>query len=178
MKFMQCWFSTMTNSGVVLNQANLTGLDFTNCDFYDNTSFGIQAIAATDWSVRWSRIACNDTAGIRTTAGAAHSFTIADCFIGNCSGFGGNAIGIDILAGTYKRYQILDNRGLESNTTAGISDLGVVAVADQKKVQNNMGILLPGALQLNNSAGAAVITARGAVTSGTAETLLFGARIP
>ena len=177
-KFNQCWFSTMTTAGAVLNQANTTGLDFINCDFYDNTTFGIQAIAATDWAVRSSRIAGNDTAGIRTTAGAAHSFTIADCFVGNCSGFGANAIGIDILAGTYKRYQILDNRGLESNTTAGISDLGVVGPTDQKDVQNNLGALVTGKQQPLSSGGAAAIVARGAVTSGTGETFLMTFRIP
>lgn len=175
--FVRCWFSTHTTAGAQINHANVNSVDFIGCEFYQEP-FGIDVTACTEWSVRASRIAGCTTNGIRTAAGATHSFTISDNFVGNGAGFGANAQGINIQAGTYARYQILDNRGLDTNTTPGIIDLGVVPVTGQKNVANNMGCVLKGALQLNNSAAAAVIAGRGAVTSGATITYLAGARIP
>lgn len=177
----QCWFATHTNDGVFLNSSNsvgIQGLDFLNCDFYQNVN-GINANAGyQDWTVRGSRFSGNTTTGIRTTAVSTGSFTIADNFIGNGSGFGANALGINIQSGTYGGYQVLDNRGLDSNTTAGITDAGVVGTTAFKNVKNNTGALIQGVLPVLTSGGAAVTTARGAVTSGTGETLLFTSRIP
>lgn len=175
--FVRCWFSTHSTAGAQINHANVNSVSFIGCEFYQEP-FGIDATACTEWDVRASRIAGCSTNGIRTAAGATHSFTISDNFIGNGAGFGANAQGINIQAGTYARYQILDNRGLESNTTPGLIDLGVVPVTGQKNVANNMGCVLKGALQLSSSAGAAVIAGRGAVTSGATITYLAGARIP
>lgn len=185
-RFVNCWFSTHTVAGVRMGAlgthptANINSVDFVGCDFYQNP-VGIDAVNIAEWSVRASRIAGNTTAGIRCVQGdqaGVHGFSITDNFISNGAGFGANGIGITVAAGTYNRYQILDNRGLESNTTPGLTDSGSVGVTGQKNVKNNMGALLSGALQLNNSAAAAVIVGRGAVTSGTGNTYLFGARIP
>lgn len=167
-KFTQCWFSSQSTAGVVLNKSTLSGVDFISCDFY-GSPFGIDAQAAADWSVRNSRFAGNTTNAIRTTAGAAHSFTVAGCFIGNGSGFGANGQGINIQAGTYKSYQILDNRGLATNTTPGIIDLGTVATGDQKNTSNNVGALVAG--------GATSITANVTLTT-TPGTVIASAPIP
>lgn len=167
-RFTNCWFSTCTTAGVVINHANVNSVDFVGCDFYQNP-FGIDALACTEWSVRSSRFAGNTTNAIRTTAGATHSFTISDNFIGNGAGFGANAQGINIQAGTYKRYQIFDNRGLESNTTPGFIELGVVGATDQKNVSNNMGVLPSDSIA---TLGADV------ASSGTAQIALITARIP
>lgn len=176
-KFTQVWFSGNSIAGVRLNGVNINGVDLLGCDIYGNP-IGIEALSATNWSVRNSRLAGNTSAAIRTTAGATHSFVIADNDLGNSGGFGANALGVDVQAGTYKRYQIIDNRGLETNTTPGITDNGVVGPQDFKTVQNNLGTLVNGPLPLLSSGGAAVIAGRGAVTSGTGETLLATVRIP
>lgn len=179
-RFIGCWFSGNSTAGVVLNGASLNGLDFIGCEFYGAPSaqpVGIDAINAQEWSVRASRFAGN-TIAIRTTAGANHSFSITDNIIGNVSGVGANGQGVTVQAGTYKRYQILDNRGFESNTTPGLSDLGVVGPTDQKNVGNNMGALLKGQLQLTTAGAAAVTNGRGIVSVGAAAQVLFGARIP
>ncbi len=161
----RCWVSTMSAAGVVLGHANVNSVDFVASEFYQSP-VGIDAQAATEWSVRASRFAGNTTAAIRTTAGATNSFSITDNVIGNVAGFGANALGINIQAGTYKRYQIVDNRSLETNTTPGIVDLGVVAATDQKNVTANMGGPLPCTI------GADV------TTSGTAAFTLISCRVP
>lgn len=144
-RFINCWFSTCTTAGVVIGHQNVNSVDFVGCDFYQSPH-GIRADACTEWSVRGSRFAGNTTNAIRATAGSTHSFTISDNFIGNGAGFGANAQGINIQAGAYARYQIIDNRGLDTNTTPGIIDLGTVTYpAVQKLVTANMGTtLLPG----------------------------------
>lgn len=140
-RFIGCWFSGNSTAGAVLNGSNINGLDFIGCEFYGAPSqpIGIDAVAAVEWSVRASRIAGNSTAGIRTTAGASHSFSVTDNIIGNVSGVAANALGINVQAGAYNRYQILDNRSLDTNTTPGITDLGTTTYPSQKNVQNNMG---------------------------------------
>lgn len=135
-RFVGCWFSSNITAGVYLN-GTINGLDFIGCEFYGNP-VGIDAVLAQEWSVRSSRIAGNTTAGIRTTANAGHAFSVTDNVIGNVSGFGANAIGVNVQAGAYSRYQILDNRGLDSNTVPG-TDLGTTTYASQKNVANNMG---------------------------------------
>lgn len=167
-RFMGVWFSSSSTAGVQLLGASINGLDFIGCEFYGNP-IGIDAQAATEWGVRASRFAGNTANAIKTTAGATHSFTISDNVIGNVSGFGANAQGINIQAGTYKRYQVLDNRGLESNTTPGVIDLGVVAATDQKNVANNMGGVLKGAISTLSAP---------LVVPVTTETLVLNARIP
>lgn len=170
-RFIGVWFSGNSVAGAQLNGTSIDGLDFIGCEFYGAPSqpFGIDALAATEWSVRASRFAGNGTNAIRTTAGAAHSFSITDCIIGAVSGVAANAQGINIQAGTYKRYQILDNRGLDTNTTKGIIDLGVVSATDQKNVGNNMGGVLKGAI--------ATLAAPLSIPI-TTETLVLNARIP
>lgn len=143
--FVNCWFSSSTNEGVLLNQENSQGVDFIGCEFYQNTH-GIRAVAWNDFTVRGSRFAGNTVNGILTTAGAAHSFSVTDNFIGNGSGFGANAQGITVQAGAYLSYQIADNRGLDTNTTKGVSDLGTVTKSYQKSLAANLGATTRGVI--------------------------------
>lgn len=166
-KFTNCWFSSHTGSGVVFNNANMSGVTFVNCDFYGNAN-GINALAATDWCVMDSRIAGNTTAGIITTAAAAHSFMIIGNTIGPTSVFGANANGINIQAGTYASYRIRDNIGLQGNTTAGITDSGTVANQNQKDVSNNLGATVKGLIASNTAATGAINTTETIVAGGKA----------
>lgn len=168
LKFVNCWMSSGT-TGAMLNNANqIQGCDFINCDFYQNTH-GIDAVAFQDFMVRGSRFSGNTTTGIRTTANANHTFSISDNFIGNGSGFGANALGINIQTGTYKSYQIQSNRGLETNTTAGITDAGSTTLPYNKNVGNNLGALLKGAVNT---------LATAFTSSGTGIQVVLNARIP
>lgn len=143
--FNNCWFSSNTAQGVLINAVNTNEVAFSVCQFYQNT-IGIDAQAATDWTVRGSAFAGNTVSAIKTTAAATHSFTISENMIGDTGGFGPNAQGINIQAGTYKRYAVVDNRGFETNTTKGWIDLGTVGASDQKNVFPNVGGLLSGAM--------------------------------
>lgn len=166
--FVRSWFSTHTTAGVVLGHANVNSVDFIGCEFYQEPH-GIRADACTEWAVRSSRFAGCTTNAIRTTAGATHSFTIADNFIGNGAGFGANAQGINIQAGAYNRYQVLDNRGLDTNTTPGIIDLGTTTYPQDKNISNNMG----GPLAIGPLTK--IVTAF--TTAGTTEQVVFSARV-
>jgi hypothetical protein len=150
-RFVQCWFSTMAvqpttgghpagGFGVWIETDNANSIDFMACDFLQNV-VGLDVTACKEWSVRASRFAGNSTAGIRvdTTTQSHQSFSITDNFIGNGAGFGPNGVGITISADLYDRYQILDNRGLDTNTTPGIIDLGTVGYVNRKNVGTNMG---------------------------------------
>lgn len=145
MTFVRCWFGTHSQAGVVLgnasiNVANTSKVDFIACEFYQSP-FGIDCLGVAEWSVRASRFAGNTTNAIRTAQGAqagVHNFSITDNFIGAAGSFGANAQGINIQSGTYGRYQVIDNRGLDTNTTAGMIDAGT-ATNSQKNVFNNMG---------------------------------------
>ncbi|MEK7153067.1 MAG: hypothetical protein AAB834_03905, partial [Patescibacteria group bacterium] len=68
----------------------------------------------------------------------------SDNFIGDGAGFGANGVSMNIQSGTYGGYQILDNRGLSTNTTPGFIELGTVLAGEQKNVANNMGALVAG----------------------------------
>jgi hypothetical protein len=146
-KFTQCWASgygdNSTQYGVFIEGANTQGLDFVGCDFY-GTQIGLYAVpngsVGLEWQVIGSRFSGNTTAAIRTSAGGGHSFSILSNRIGNGSGFGANALAIDIGAGTYESYQITDNRGLDANTTAGIVDGGTTTVPAKKAVGMNLGL--------------------------------------
>lgn len=167
-KFTNCWFSNQTTAGIVFNNANMTGFTFDNCDIYGN-GIGISALAATDWCIMNSRIAGNTTAGIQTTAAAAHSFMILGNTIGPTGVFGANGNGVNIQSGTYASYKIRDNIGLQGNTTAGITDSGVVANQNQKDVSNNLGATVKGLISANTSATGALNTTETIVVGGKAQ---------
>lgn len=169
--FINCWFSTMTATGITLSATNIQGVDFVNCDIHQNATHGLDSTTtAGDWSLTGCRFSGNTTTGIRTASSTGTSFQIQDCFIGNGSGFGANGLGINVQAGSYGAYSITNNRGLESNTTKGITDLGIVTSPVQKIVAGNLGALLKGVL---SSQGATPLS-----VPVTTETLVLNARIP
>lgn len=166
-KFTNCWFSSQTTAGIQFNNANMTGFTFVNCDIYGN-GIGVNALAATDWQVSDSRLAANTTAAFQTTASATHSFQILGNTIGPTGVFGANGNGINIQSGTYGSYRIRNNIGLQGNTTAGITDSGVVANQNQKDVSNNLGSTIKGLIATNTSATGAINTAETIVAGGKA----------
>lgn len=166
-KFTNCWFSSHTADGVTLNNANIQGFTFVNCDFYGNAN-GINALAATDWCVMDSRIAGNTTTGVKTTAGAAHSFMLLGNTIGSTGVFGVNALGINIQTGAYAAYKIKDNIGLENNTTKGITDSGTVANQIQKDVSDNLGATIKGGISATTATSGAINTTETIVAGGLA----------
>lgn len=178
--FVKCWFSSSGTAGVILNNPNLNGVEFVACEFYGNATHGIDAISFVDFSVRSSRIAGNTTTGVRTAAISGSRFAINDNTIGTCGGFGLNGLGINVQAGTYTAYQILDNRQLDSNSTPGITDSGSVVATGAKNVNNNLGTIA-GALIPLASGGGSVLANSGrgaAISSPTTEAVLATFRIP
>lgn len=182
-KFTNCWFSgsvTGIEFAAATSTNKATAFDFTNCDIYSNTQFGLLATEVQDFAMSNCRIAGNGTAGIRTnaTAGAVTKFMLQNNTIGPTAGIGANAIGIDIVAGTYGGYVITGNNVTGNTSNLNIQDAGSVGVTANKQIADNLGHKIQGALQLSTSGNAAVTTGRGAVTSGTGQTFLFTCRIP
>lgn len=164
--FVGCWFTSSTNDGVLLNNALCQDIKFVGCEFYGNGANGINATNYADWTVTASTFSGNVTTGIKTTAIAAGSFGIQENFIGNNAGaFGANGLGINIQAGAYSSYVIKGNRGLDLNTTGGITDSGTVTGFKQKFTDDNYGSLYRGQL-------AAIVAATAGINS--TETIVVG----
>lgn len=163
------------------------GIDFVNCNVQNTfsttgTTNGFLITNGADFSIGNSKIS-PWTNGINVTPIASAGRTqcvINNNVIGPAGGFAGNVTGILLNAGaaTYGSMNIEGNT-LEGNTTAPMTDNSTIAVGSVKKITGNVGYMAGlGALPLNNSGGAAVIVGRGAVTSGTGLTHLFGTKIP
>lgn len=172
-KFSNCWFSgsvTGCEFSSVTSTNKPTAIDFSNCDIYSNSAFGVLATEVQDFSMSNCRVAGNTTAGVRTNAvaGSVTKFTIQNNTIAPTAGIGANGIGIDIVAGTYGSYIVKGNNVNGNTSNLNIIDAGSVATTDLKQIIDNTGALLQGT----------IINGRGGVTSGTNETLLFNARIP
>ncbi len=167
-KFTQCWFASHTNAGVLLNLATMDGIDFLNCDMY-GSQYGIQALAAYNWSVGSSRIAGNSVAGIDVTATAGAEFRIYNNFIGSTAAFGPNAIGVRVNAGaTYLSYSIRGN-DFSGNTTAFV-DNGTATAG--KLVADNV----PG--PMGNGAWTSQTTDSAALTANTSEQVAYTVTVP
>lgn len=174
MTFVRCWMGTHTQAGVVLgsasiNVANTTKVDFIACEIYQNP-VGIDALGIAEWSIRASRFCGNSTVAIRTAQGAqanVHNFSVTDNFIGAAGSFGANGAAFNIQAGTYGRYQIIDNRGIETNTVPGIVDNGTVTAPAQKNVVNNMGTVIPGPVASLSAAAQTLTASTQVVMAGT-----------
>lgn len=170
-KFQNCAFRT-SSAGIEVTANSATvkpsGLQFVNCDFMGNTDVGLRVTGGQDISVSNCLVSGNGASGIRiaASAGDVTKFNISNCMIGPAGGLGGNVTGIEIEAGNYGSYTVSNNSVI--GNTVNIFDLGTVATTDLKKVTNNSGHLLQGQIASN----------RGAVTVGTAETLLMAARVP
>lgn len=137
-EFTNCWFSSATGAGALLNSAQYDGITFSNCDFYGN-AVGIDANAGgTKWTATGSRFAGNTTAAIRLAASANHYPQILGNQIGPVAAFGVNAVGIIIGVGTYTGL-VIDQNDLTANTSA--LTLGAVTVTNwgQYRITDNAG---------------------------------------
>lgn len=172
-KYVNCWFSGSTNGVEFASTATTlpTAIDFVNCDIYSNSANGVLATAVQDFSMNNCRVAGNATAGINTlaSAGSVTKFNIQNCTIAPTAGVGANGIGINIQAGTYGSYNITGNSVAGNTSSNNITDNGSVATSDLKKVGDNLGHLIKGAL--------ATLAAPLSVPV-TTETLVLAARIP
>lgn len=173
-KFVNCWLSgSVTGCEFAANSSTnkATATDFVNCDIYSNSANGILATEVQDFSLNNCRIAGNSTAGINilATAGSVTKFNIQNCAVGPTAGVGGNGIGINIQSGVYGSYTITGNNVAGNTSNNNIIDLGTVATTDLKKVADNLGHLLKGAI--------ATLAAPLSVPV-TTETLVLSARIP
>lgn len=162
------------------------GIDFVNCNALNTfgttgTTNGFLVSNMADFSITNCRIA-PWTNGINVTPMATAGRTqmqIANNTIGACAGFAGNSVGLllNVGAAAYGS-MIIESNILEGNTSSPMTDNSAVAVGSQKSINGNPGLVAKGALQLCSSAGAAVVNARGTITSGATETLLFATKIP
>lgn len=173
-KFVNCWFSGSTNGVEFASTATSlpTAIDFVNCDIYSNTANGILATAVQDFSLTDCRVAGNATAGLNTVAaaGAVTKFNIQNNTFGPTAGIGANGIGVNVQAGTYGAYNITGNNVAGNTSNNNITDAGTVASQDLKKVADNLGHLIKGAIATQGATPLSVPV--------TTETLVLSARIP
>lgn len=174
-KFVNCWFSgsvTGCEFAAVTSTNKATAVDFTNCDIYGNSAFGVLATEVQDFSMSNCRIAGNTTAGIRTNAatGSVTKFNIQNNTIGPTAGFGANGIGLDIVAGTYGGYNVTGNNVVGNTSNNNLIDAGSVATTDLKIIEDNLGHLVKGQIASQGGTPLSVPV--------TTETLVLNARIP
>lgn len=143
-KFTNCWFSGGVNGCEFASTATTlpTGIDFVNCDIFNNSANGILANGVQDFSITNARIAANATAGVNVSASAssATKFNIQNATIGPTAGYAGNGTGVLINAGTYGSY-VISGCALGGNTT-NVNDGGTIANVNNKIIDGNLGHLL------------------------------------
>lgn len=195
-RFDTCSFTTagtnFTTAGTNLSAVEISstfnylaggqGLDFVNCNvlntfFTTGTTNGYLISGAADFSIGNNRVA-GWTNGVQITPKSSSGVTqpqINNNTIGASAGYGTNTTGIRLNAGTATYGSIvIESNVLEGNITP-IVDGSTQTVPSVKKINGNPGWTSgQGAVNLNPSGGGTIITGRGAVTSGTTETLLFG----
>jgi len=147
-KFTSCWMSGSVNGCELAGptgSTSTTAVDFVNCDFYSNSANGLLATSFRDFTMIDCRVAGNTTAGVNISASAGSavsSFIIANNTIGptgqSTPGSSPNGTGILINSGTYLNYLIHHNNCV-GNTTANITDNGVITGQGQKQIQANIG---------------------------------------
>lgn len=174
-KYVNCWFSGSVNgiefaANSSTNKA--TANDFVACDIYSNSGNGLLATEVQDFSLTNCRIAGNTTSGINTiaAAGAVTKFNIQNCSVGPTAGVGANGIGINIQAGTYGSYNVTGNTVAGNTSNNNILDAGSVATTDMKKVGDNLGHLIKGAVASQGATPLSVPI--------TTETVVLSARLP
>lgn len=135
-KYTNCWFSSHKNVGVKLNNAMAMGIDFVNCDFYDNATDGIYVAFAANWSVSHSRFAGNKGSGISLSS-TSGKFEISHNVIGATADFPNNGFGIFLNSGAYDTVVIRDNM-FTTNTNTHISDASTSSAI--KNISGNIGV--------------------------------------
>ncbi len=121
--FDQCWFSSSSNQGVLLNTATgglIDGIDFNGCHVFLNNTNGFQIENNTkNIQIQDCAIASNTTNGVAIAANVNY-ISVQDCHIGSGYGLGANATGIFVDAGTGDYLRICNN-DLNNNSVVGMS---------------------------------------------------------
>lgn len=174
-KFTNCWFSggaTGCEFAASTSTNKPTAIDFVSCDIFSNSANGILATEVQDFSLSNCRIAGNTTAGVNVLAAAssATKVNIQNCTVGPTAGIGANGIGINIQSGTYGSINITGNTVSGNTSNNNILDLSTVATTDMKKIADNLGHLIKGAIASQGGTPLSVPV--------TTETVVLAARIP
>lgn len=135
--FIDCWFSNRPNNGV--NLSNCDGVRFIGGGALNNYNNGV-AVNATavrtvfkGFAARGNSVRTANTYHGIAIAANTNDFVIQGCTLGGAIGFGTQAYGAFVNAGTSDRYIIADNL-VNGNGTGGVSDGGTGA---NKRVANN-----------------------------------------
>lgn len=147
-QFTNCWFSSMSNSGILIAPTTAGGVDgisFVNCDIYTNVAGTTNGVNVTTANAgKWRMVGCNVagwTNGITLVAGAVHYPSINNCTIGAVSAFAANVTGINVGAGAYKGLVISGNDVVDSTTPLTLGALTITATtAAQHRIVDNSGI--------------------------------------
>lgn len=133
-KFTNCWFSSHLQ-GIEIKNPNSKGIDFVNCDIYDNDDNGVQLLFGEDVSVIGSRIGGNGGAGVSISSSFGE-IKISDNTIGSTGGFGENSFGVFIDTGDY-RFIDISNNIFSGNTNGNVIDTSTSCLF--KSIRNNIG---------------------------------------
>jgi hypothetical protein len=120
--FDQCWFSSSTNQGILLNTATagvVDGIDFNGCHVFLNGSNGIQVESAKNIQIHDCAIAANTVNGV-AIASNVNYISVQDCHSGAGYGLTANGTGILVDTGTGDYLRICNN-DLHNNTLAGMT---------------------------------------------------------
>lgn len=128
--FEQCWFSSSTNQGALLQTSGggtIKGTYFNDCQFHLNGADGLYVAdtGVTETHVRGGSGSQN-TADAIHFAGNVTKFSVVGFRGGASDGLLGNVRGIEVDAGTSSDYLLADNV-LTGNTTAPLVDGGTGA---------------------------------------------------
>jgi len=132
--FSQCWFSSHTQGGIVIDGSGATnGVDFIGCHVFLCGTDGIKLLGSNILNIRFNGCAVggNSGAGFTVVAGVSR-FAIQNCRIGNAHGTGANLYPIYIAGGASTGYIITGN-DMSGNTNA-MADGGT----GTKVVANNL----------------------------------------
>jgi hypothetical protein len=200
-KFTQCGIAaTGANHSVEINGTGAggvgtatalpAGISLVDCDIYNaagtGTGAGILVNGAQDVNIQACRVTGFNGvggAGVRIIPSASNQtkVRINGCIFGPNSNLTvTNATHVDIQAGTsgLGALSVGDNQ-MDGASVAPLADASAAVVGVSKRISQNSGLMSgTGILQLLGSTGSAVIAGRGAVTSGTSETIMAVVRIP
>lgn len=133
--FTNCWFSSMSTAGIRLNPTTADGVDginFVNCDIYNNVAGTTTGVDTNTNVGRWKLMASQVagwTVGVNLVAGTNHYPSIIGNSIGALAAFAVNGTGLVIGAGTYNGLQISNNDCADNTVDATIGALTITATA-------------------------------------------------
>lgn len=123
-RFIGCWFSSHTISGVLVTGSTGTvkGLEFIDCHAFLNGNNGFEFGYGSGFTLIGCQAAQNVNCGVEIDAGIS-GITILGCTLGPCGGFGANNYGLFIASGGSDHYIVANNQ-LQGNTTGQFSNGG------------------------------------------------------